>query len=269
MPRKEAGKCIFCGKGNLSKEHFWPEWTSSLLPSYPANQHVERLQIITRVTKLKGPPLVRTKPGNAWTKKIRVVCKACNNGWMSVLETAVRPILTPLICTTPHTIDAAPSLVLARWVALKIMVGEHNQRGDAVTSPEERRVFQESLEIPKNFRIWIAKCGVGGWETAYFRHSGTVSLTPDIRPEHRSKNIHSVTFGIGDLLVHVLHTTVSGLDLDLNLSQPHVVVPLFPYSELIDWPTARNLTVNEAAFLAHTLDRLFRTHMVRWQPFLA
>jgi hypothetical protein len=27
-----------------------------------------------------------------------VVCEGCNNGWMSRLQTAVKPILIPLIC---------------------------------------------------------------------------------------------------------------------------------------------------------------------------
>lgn len=32
---KLPGRCIFCGGGNLSKEHFWPEWASALLPRHP------------------------------------------------------------------------------------------------------------------------------------------------------------------------------------------------------------------------------------------
>ena len=266
MSRKPAGKCIFCEAGDLSKEHFWPEWASALLPNYPINQHVERVLTFTQVARLKEPPKSRTKPGHAWTKKIRVVCARCNNGWMNALETDARPFLTPLISTASHTMTAAAALTVAQWIALKIMVGEHNQPGDAVTPPSDRAKFRSTRQLPPNLKIWIARCGVGGWQTAYLRHAGTVSTTSGVRPEHRHKNIHSVTFGIGDLLVHALHTTAPGVDLGLTLSEPRVVIPLFPAAEEIIWPPARSISAAEAAFLANTLDRLFRSHRTRWQP---
>jgi hypothetical protein len=147
---KSAGKCIFCGGGNLSKEHFWPEWASALLPNYPDNQHVEQLFTFTEVTKLTRAPEVRSKQGHAWTKKIRAVCVSCNTGWMSTLETAVKPILTPLIATQPHTLSLNSMDILAKWISLKIMVGEHNHPKDAVTPLEDRLKFKSSLEIPPN-----------------------------------------------------------------------------------------------------------------------
>jgi hypothetical protein len=108
---KPPGKCNFCGRGNLSKEHFWPEWASALLPRYPDNRHVEQ------------------------------------------------------------TVDAMR--VLAQWITLKIMVGERNHPEDAVTPPEDRVAFMSTLEVPPNSRMWIAKCGTGGWETRYVRHAAT------------------------------------------------------------------------------------------------
>ena len=58
----------------MSKEHFWPEWASSLLPSYPVNQYVEHSFTVSNKTRA-NPPNIRNKPGHAWTKKIRVVCE--------------------------------------------------------------------------------------------------------------------------------------------------------------------------------------------------
>src|ERR1035437_6614904 len=92
---KPPGKCIFCGRRNLSKEHFWPEWASALLPRYPDNRHVEHLFTVTEKTKLVRPPEVRSRQGHSWTKRLRAVCSECNNGWMSVLENVAKPILTP------------------------------------------------------------------------------------------------------------------------------------------------------------------------------
>ena len=231
-PLKPAGKCIFCGGGNLSKEHFWPEWASPLLPKYPINEHVEQHLTHTEKTKLALPPKIKTSQGHVWTKKIRVVCARCNNSWMSDLENDSKPILIKLIQSVPHTIPIDASRTLARWIALKIMVGEHNHPNDVVTSSEDRVKFKCAGDIPENFRIWIAKCGVRGWQTAYLRHAATMGLSL-VDPPTRCKNIQSVTFGIGDLLVHVLHTTV--LELDIKVEKLGLV-PLHPTTAPIAWP---------------------------------
>ena len=237
----------------------------ALLPSYLVNQHVEH----TITTVNKGTVISSTKrekPGNAWTKKVRVVCETCNNGWMSRLETAAKPFLTPLITGTPCTVTAAAIQATARWIVMKVMVAEHNLKGDAVSTGEQRGSFRATLAIPGDFRIWIGRCGVGGWQTAYWRHCATVSLSPDIMPEHRFKNLHSVTFGIGQLLVFVLHTTVSGLDLDVGLSRSGMMVSLWPPIAPFAWPPTRTLTSLDATSVAHGLDRMFSGHNVVWKP---
>jgi hypothetical protein len=262
--KQHQGRCIFCGGGNLSKEHFWPEWASPLLPRYPINQHVEHR--FTTSDKMRvNPPNIRNKPGNAWTKKIRVVCETCNNGWMSELETAAKPFLTPLIVGSPCSIAESSALIIAKWITLKTLVGEHNIKGDAVATKEERESFRSMLTIPENFRVWIGRCGVDGWQTAFWRNAATVSLSPEIKPEHRFKNIHIVTFGIGELFVCVVHTTVKGLDLTFNFDQTGLT-PLLPFGDPVNWPLANPLTALEAAVIARSLDSLFRSDKVLWKP---
>ena len=203
-------------------------------------------------TKLTRPPEVRSRPGRMWTKKIQAVCVSCNTGWMSALENAVQPILTPLISTVPHTLTVSSIDILAKWIALKVMVGEHNHPKDAVTPAEDRAKFRSTLEIPSDFKIWIAKCGVVGWQSAYIRHTATLSLTPDFQPHHRFKNTQSVTFGIGDLLIHVLHSTVTDLGADCSFEPAGVVIPLFPIVGSVNWPPIRSLSATEAHYIAGT-----------------
>jgi hypothetical protein len=261
---KPAGKCIFCEGGGLSKEHFWPDWASSLLPHYPDNRHVEGLFTSAQARWVK-PPEVRSRQGHSWTKTIRAVCKGCNNAWMSELEEAVKPILTPLIATQPHELTTQAMGTLAQWVALKIMVGERNHPELAVTPQEDRARFKATLQVPLNFRIWIAKCGTGGWETRYFRRAATIGKSPIVTPQHRFKNIHSVAFGIGDLFVLAIYTTVDGI-LNANPIESEAVVRIFPTVGSCNWPPKRSFTVGEADAAANILDRLFRAPNVRWVP---
>jgi hypothetical protein len=263
--KQRQGQCIFCGGDGLSKEHFWPEWAAPLLPSYPINQHVEQ-RFVQANKVLVAPPKTRNKPGNAWTKKIRVVCKTCNNGWMSKLETAVEPALTPLIKGDTASISETDGLTIARWITLKVLVAEHNTQGSAVATVEQRRVFRDSLTIPDNFKIWIGRCGVDGWQTAYWRHDGTVSASPDIKPEHSNRNIHQVTFGVGTLLITVIHTTVKELPVTFDFTQGGLMTALFPSSGSIEWPSSKSLTSFEATQIARILDSLFRSDKVLWKP---
>jgi len=262
---RPAGKCMFCEKGALSKEHFWPEWASAMLPRYTDNRRVEELFTITEKTRLAELPEVNSRQGHTWTKKLRVVCRACNNGWMSVLETAAKPILMPLISTKPHILTEEAMRILAQWIALKVMVGERNHPEESVTPLEDRAKFRSTREIPPNSRIWIAKCGTGGWESGYLRHAATVSTSPIVMPHHRFKNIHSVAFGVGDLFVLAIQTTVNGV-LNSNPTRSDALIPLFPVVRPCTWPPLQSLSVSEANNAADTLDRSFRGSNVRWAP---
>jgi hypothetical protein len=183
-------------------------WASSFLPRYAHNQRVERLTKYGPPNVMTGAPEISTRPGYTWTKKLRVVCAVCNSTWMSRIESAAQPILTPLIQSLPTTITVTQIIALSRWIALKIMVGEQNKPSDAVISSEDRKIFKESLQIPQNMWIWLARCGRDGWECAYWRHSATLSVNTLFKADYRYSNAHAVTFGIGDLLVHVFHTII-------------------------------------------------------------
>lgn len=265
MPHKPPGKCIFCGAGNLSREHFWPRWASPLIKCQ-IDQHVEQIFTFYAVNMKRKDQKTRTRTGGTWTKKFRVVCATCNNGWMNNLETVARPFLTPLISTVSHVVvDASSALAIARWAALKVMVSEHNQRSEAVTSEYELKTFRSTLQLPDNFRIWIARCGVGGWQAAYWRHAATVSASISARPHSKLKNIQSITFGIGDLLFHVLHMTAQ--DINLGLPKDGAIFQIFPFVEDIAWPPSRIFTANEANVLRDSLHSLINSSRVLSLPF--
>ena len=257
--------CIFCGAGNISKEHFWPKWASSLLPGYPVNQHTE--QVYLALGK-ETPRLseTRSKNGNVWTKKIRVVCRPCNHGWMSALEAEVKPILTPLILGERTQISGSAASTLAKWITLKVLVAECNLEGDNVASKSDREAFRSTLRLPHNFQIWIGRCGVGGWAAAYVRHAAVLSLSPEIKPQHRFKNTHTVSFGIGALFVHVIHTTVGDLSPGMSANHLQFLIPIEPFSGDAVWPPSHALTPLQAAYIANGLNALLQSNHVKWKP---
>src|SRR5262245_60822076 len=112
---RPRGQCIFCSGTRMSKEHFWPMWASSMLPRWRENAYQE-----LRVTSVKKSIVthrkLRERQGDVSTKKLRVVCEACNNGWMNVVEGRARPILETLIAGNPCDLDQNQQLIVAEWI---------------------------------------------------------------------------------------------------------------------------------------------------------
>jgi hypothetical protein len=119
---KPAGKCIFCGQGNLSKEHLFPNWLRNVFPRSALSTHTQG-----RVTWPEGKKHIKTKKGqgHSGTKKLRVVCKKCNNGWMSKLESTSQPLLSSLIDGNSVTLDTDAQSLLSLWVAKTVCVAEN------------------------------------------------------------------------------------------------------------------------------------------------
>jgi len=86
--------CWFCGAGltgaTTSKEHVFPQWLQkelglAALPITPT-WHAEPLGELLDERNQTWGNLVAGR-----------ICKACNNGWMSELETVAMPVLLPLV----------------------------------------------------------------------------------------------------------------------------------------------------------------------------
>ena len=141
---------------------------------------------------------------------------------MSRLEEAMKPILTPLILGKSTIIPSSAQSGLARWITLKVMVGEQNSPENAVFTQNQRDQFRALLLVPPQIKIWIADCGQGGWQTGYVRESGIMSLPePDKHPttlEHH--NVAVTTFGIGGLLVHARTSNAEGVDFEEYIRLP-------------------------------------------------
>jgi hypothetical protein len=113
-PGKTERMCAFCGSGqNLTREHVWPRWVQDLVGPEPAPNVAAREDEITRVWTASPATLT-----------VRLVCRACNNGWMARLEHAAKPILTPLISGERAVLSVEDQRLLAYWAAKTVAVGD-------------------------------------------------------------------------------------------------------------------------------------------------
>jgi hypothetical protein len=107
--------CRFCGATDrkITKEHVWPAWLDDFLPPLPRLGHAERWSSTTKRQAYRQPFLATT---------VRAFCDDCNNGWMSQLESAVKPIVGPMVVGEHVELDAEAQRIVANWVAVKSLV---------------------------------------------------------------------------------------------------------------------------------------------------
>jgi hypothetical protein len=264
---KPPGKCIFCERfGNMSKEHIWPEWAAELFKLNPSPVHEEFHMRFTEKTKLVDKPKVVNRQGSVATKKMRVVCEDCNNGWMSELEDSIKPILTPLILGNPSTIDQSQQELVARWIGVKVLVSEQNNQSDVISDQRHRTALMVDGAVPGYLHIWIAPVKAEKWETGYYRETGTLSRTLEPPPKTK-KNVQSNAFGFGRLFMFAMGST-GGIDLNDFIRIDERIPKLWPYQgHAISWPSELTLHWPGVNQIAAALGTLIRSDRIKWSPF--
>jgi hypothetical protein len=84
-------KCLFCSNPADSLEHVLPQWLHKCI--YPETGGKFSVQV---GRFLEGEGNRDQRKHDSLNFKARIVCVACNTGWMSQLESKVQPILKPL-----------------------------------------------------------------------------------------------------------------------------------------------------------------------------
>lgn len=277
---KPPVKCIFCEKitgpklgDRLSGEHLFSEWMNKakLLPKSP--EYVEFKQVLHNRSRDVKSKYEKTRQGSVDTKKFKVVCETCNNEWMSRLETAIQPYLTPLIKGLPIHLDEPMRRTLVEWIVLKVMVAEHTEYyahpADPIFDQSMRSAFMNSRVIPSGGRIWIAFQKGDAWATKWHRRAVglgvTATLPPPKQDATRPKNVQAVTWGIGNLLIYLNATTDMQVYGFLELGSPNPFSLLWPDpGTVISWPPKFFAGDEYIDSLADTLEDLIRSPQTVW-----
>lgn len=264
-PTNTPRGCIFCGGRPLSKEHIWPQWLGPDIR--PPERNAARDEyFVTRTQKsIVTASKKRERQGDTTTKQVRAVCRACNGGWMSEMETAVKPILLPLATTLEkESLDQVAQRVLAEWISLKLMVAEHAEHGNHVSLPAHLAGFKEARKIPEGTHIYIGSSISNEWRNTFARHVTTISTPENFaagRP--RERNMQYGTIGIG--LLFVLYMYCGDVDLPKYLTIGPAFRKLWPLPEsAISWPPPYAMNAADCREAATGFDKLLASPRVRW-----
>lgn len=144
----KAGACVFCGKmvRRLSKEHIWSDWMQHYLPAGIPGQS-ERWSTAAGRERWEQPFL---------EAQVRAPCRPCNQGWMSDIEKAAKPLVGPMIRGTRMLLDASAQQKVATWAVLKAMVVTRTSpKQESVPVEHFREFFRTKTISPDTTRVGL------------------------------------------------------------------------------------------------------------------
>jgi hypothetical protein len=153
-------KCIFCRGTGKSREHVSPQWTHSLVPPQAGSFYKEKIlgEILVADRKIQRYPASRIDvPIDLAHVQVHGPCARCNSGWMSEIESAVRPIVTDMLSDNKRAISVSEQLSLASWITLKAVINELLDTEHVVVSDDERRSFYENRLPFATSQVHIAR----------------------------------------------------------------------------------------------------------------
>jgi hypothetical protein len=165
--------------------------------------------------------------------KAKVVCKPCNEGWMSRLETQhAEPAMSDLIVGKEVLVSESRAKSIALFAFKTAVILDHMGRDKPFYSVSARREFANSLIIPANVNVWLAGLFPTGSGRIY-------SLYPEIYLEPpRFLKLNVCTFAAG----HLVFQVVGRQYIEIPAFRPvpgfdHLAVPIWPLvKQDISWP---------------------------------
>ncbi len=90
--------------------------------------------------------------------QVKIVCAACNNGWMSALERAARPIFVRLASGKAHSLSAGDQELLAAWMyKTALMYAYWDPENSPFTRNCYRRFYRTQPKVPDRTMVWLTR----------------------------------------------------------------------------------------------------------------
>ncbi|MFN2405717.1 MAG: hypothetical protein ABR594_06655 [Pyrinomonadaceae bacterium] len=140
--------CIFCNRNDSrpTNEDIFADWIAREFPN-PS--------LTWETSTREGPILYKSKRNKIGLKSNRV-CQRCNNGWMSQLESAAKPVLSPLIHGRKRILSLHNQLTITKWFAKTAAMFDAHIKGKTYFTQSERQAIMSSLAPTKTTWVFLA-----------------------------------------------------------------------------------------------------------------
>jgi hypothetical protein len=203
-------------------------------------------------------PVVFHRHGHVVTHAPKVVCKTCNNGWMSGLETPAKPGLVPMLQGQPVKLEPPLLYDLVHWIVLKLMVFEQREETKPAFTRDDALNFKAQRGIPENLSIDLLRTTDDRLRSVIHRESGAIPPNEGPRPDLVVTNLQAVVFCIGRLVIYARHTQLRELGFKRLSTNIATSVWPDPVGPLI-WPPPKALSYDDVQYLFGSMGRFFST----------
>lgn len=197
-------ECAFCFQpAKLSGEHVYSDWMNEVLPGGWESRFTKSAD---------SSSASRYSAELDW--KVKVVCEACNNGWMSDIEAKhAKPVMAPLIAGNigiSITQANAQSIAIFAFKTAVIMdLVRKDKDREPFFSRRLRTAFRKHLDIPSIVRMWMCAYAPGARRADAFAgyYSGEMPFVGPVQ-------LCVCTYGVGGFafqVVAVKHLGSGGL----------------------------------------------------------
>lgn len=197
-PRVEEGVpfCWMCSRtsGSRAKEH---TFALSLIRALGAEGELHRA---THLPIIGDIPISQRGPFPIEQMLAGEVCKACNGGWMSTLEVAALPILSPADTAAP--LSEAHQVVLARWFLKTAAVLNASQNYRLMLPAPVRH--SAAADPHPDVKVFLGRRPTGNGIFAFAQQAG---VTFSFAPTGRQAEVHALmekgyacAIGVNDLV---------------------------------------------------------------------
>jgi hypothetical protein len=150
--------CIFCGRTGaevkITREHTFPNWINGVLTAAVVGPDITYER---RIEHGPNAGTVDTWPASAVADHVlRAVCTDCNSGWMEGWESAVRPLILPMIKGEPAKLTVDEQLTVATWAAMKTAVFQYIWSEDPILTAADRDVIMTQNRPPASVQVRLA-----------------------------------------------------------------------------------------------------------------
>jgi hypothetical protein len=247
--------CIFCGKSGLTHEHVWADWLKNYIPKDMTEHNSLAVTVYPTHSDLRR----KKRSGDLRSRRLRIVCKNCNNGWMAKLQEKAKPYLLPLISGEVTVLDERAQAVVAAWMTMFSMVAEHFDLTKVSTSARQRYDFWKNQKPPATWKIWTGDYERGNW-VGYLVHFALPISSKDHLPEIMDNgvprpNTQTMTFTVGRLYI-TLCGSVTDIFEDWQLNRTDLLTQIWPFRRnLVAWPPKTTMNDRDADQIAGAFQR--------------
>jgi hypothetical protein len=236
------------------------DWLRELFPRSPGDIRLEQGVVWAEgmPSGIWTLPTRRLRQGHVGSRKIRVVCKKCNETWIGAIDEAVKPILVPLIRGEMTELTPSNKQTLATWATKVTMVAEFSNPRLRAISADQLEWFWLNRRPPRGWNVWIAAYGGLKWRFSIYHH--VVKFPSPKRSEERAGyNTQSTTIGLGYVLIHIISSNIEELSFELNDDSVSDLRTIWPTREaVLQWTPVRLLSDADVNYISDVLSRIGR-----------